>query len=63
MTSSIELNESEIHILRLAINTARAEWDDYLIRRNDDPAATQALKKRALLLKHLALRFEDLAPL
>ena len=65
MTSIIELNESEIHALRLAINTARAEWDEYLA----DPEVgidwhlTQTVKKRALQLKHLSSRLADLAPL
>ena len=60
---SIELSESEIHAIRLAINTTRAEWDEYLTDPdvNTDSKLTQTVKKRALQLKHLELRFADLA--
>jgi len=63
MQSTINLNESEIHVLRLAINTCQAEWDEYL----NDPKVesgwgiTQAVIKRGLLLKRLSLRLEDLS--
>ena len=63
MKHSIDLNESEIHILRLAIKTILEEFDEYL----NDPAVDQdwGLTKEVLakteLYHDLSLRFDDLA--
>lgn len=58
----IELSESEVHAVCVAINTTRAEWDEYLIDPDvkTDWPLTQTVIKRALTLKHLASRFQDL---
>ena len=63
MNLDIELNESEIHAIRLAISTTRAGCDRYLAdpKVNADWNLTQTVKRRALQLDHLALRFADLA--
>ena len=60
MASNINLSESEIHVLRLAINTCQAEWDEYQRARKFDNQ-TLELHKRVLLLKSLSRRFELLA--
>lgn len=63
MNLDIELNESEIHAIRLAISTTRAGCDRYLAatKVNADCNLTQTAKRRALQLDRLALRFADLA--
>ena len=65
----IDLNQSEIHVLSLAIDNSRAEWDEYLCdlpvqRDNDDWLARnqiQTVKKRVLLLERLAKRLACIA--
>ena len=57
---NIDLNESEIHVLQLAINTCRAEWEDYERARKFDNQ-TLELDKRVLSLKSLSRRFEVIA--
>lgn len=57
---SIDLNKSEIAVLRLAVESILAEWQDYQsTRRFDDQ--TLELNKRVLLLKSLSRRFAVLA--
>jgi hypothetical protein len=65
----IDLSQSEIHVLSLAIDNSRAEWDEYLCdlpvqRDNDDWLARnqiQTVKKRVLLLERLAKRLACIA--
>jgi len=63
MSLSIDLSESEIHMIRLAIDTTRGEWDDYLAdpKVSADWELTQVVRQRALRLKYLSARFADLA--
>mgnify|MGYP003652986134 FL=1 len=57
---SIDINKSEIDVLRLAVESLLAEWQDYQsARRFDDQ--TLELNKRVLLLKSLSRRFAVLA--
>lgn len=57
---SIDLNKSEIDVLRLAIESLLAEWQDYQSARKFDDQ-TLELNKRVLLLKSLSRRFAVLA--
>ena len=60
---SIDLNESEVHLLRLAIIALRSEWDEYLADPKVNPqwGLTETVKQRALRLKRLSSRFSELA--
>ncbi len=68
-TVSLELSESEIHVLRLAINTSVWEWDDYLrdlpVQKNSGDWLArnqiQTVKKRVLQLASLTKRLQKLA--
>jgi len=60
MQLSIDLNESEIHVLRLGVDSILAEWEDYQRARKFDNQ-TLELNKRVLLLKSLSRRFAVLA--
>ena len=57
---SIDLNKPEIDVLRLAVESILAEWQDYQSARKFDDQ-TLALNKRVLLLKSLSRRFAVLA--
>ena len=57
---SIDLNKSEIHVLRLGVDSILAEWEDYERGRKFDNHS-QELWKRVLLLKSLSRRFAVLA--
>ena len=63
MSLNIDLNESEIHLLRLAIIALRSEWDEYLADPKVNPqwGLTETVKQRALRLKRLSSRFSELA--
>ena len=58
---SIDLNESEIHVLRLAVDSILAEWEDYQNAPSSDRRQGHEVNKRVLLLKSLSRRFAVLA--
>ena len=68
-TVSLEVSESEIHVLRLAINASVVEWDEYLhdlpVQRNSGDwlarNQNQTVKKRVLQLASLTKRLQELA--